>query len=735
MIDPRTGRPAEGVRSASVVASDAATADALATAVLVGAAPGPRVVRRPSPDAGPPGPRGRSRGRSCVVGTRDGVRDRARAGVEPRGGGGESPRHRRGPRRDSSAGEHWFWPGHLLSSPGLAGPGEGPPSRLPQPPVSETSSRDPDEEAVRSHDHTPRRVPRARHREDPRRGPRDVRHRRAVAPRLRPGLRRERPAAGLRGHPARPVHRREGEGDRPAVPRVPRAAAAGGHATCVSPTARSRSTSSSSAWATTPRAWPGRSSSWASSPRPPDVLKQWITEMADRSIPMLHDAVEAFVTQDAELAEKAMEAEPAVDALKRKFNAEVIDLVREQKIPPEAIAPLMTIGRRFERVADQARNVCMEVLYMCTGELAKHKDADTIRILFVDEHNSCRSQIAEAIANCLDQEGFAFASAGLEPGTIDEGTLELLKEKGLDVTRLAPKYIYQVPDLDKFQVTVGLAERVQEAFPRTPRKMVYVDWSLADPSQVEGSPEEMTGGLRGRVRVPLEPHPRAHRGRPRQPPRVEPSTVRPAGEIHEARSPSPIFADPRRRRPPCRRRPRRVRAVGRRAEGDEARNHHHPEQGLRHHGERGPGVGREVPVGGPGRRGRGLRGRLRGGHRRPHPGRGRHRQRQPGHEAPGDGGGGEEHRQEAAGVHGRATTPWRSTSTRTTRSTRSSCPGWPRSTSRAALSHDGHRSVSRSPVSRTTPSSGSAVSPAPGPTSSSATTSSRSGTSPSARGT
>jgi phosphate transport system protein len=222
----------------------------------------------------------------------------------------------------------------------------------------------------------------------------------------------------------------------------------------------------------------------------PDVLKQWIIEMADRSIPMLHDAVEAFVTQDAKLAERAMEAEPAVDALKKKFNAEVVALVREQKIPAEGIAPLQTIGRRFERVADQARNVCMEVLYMCTGELAKHKDADTIRILFVDEHNSCRSLIAEAIANSLEQDGFAFASAGLEPGVIDEGTLELLKEKGLDVVHLAPKYVYQVPDLDKFQVTVGLAERVKEAFPRTPRKMVYLDWTLPDPSQVEGPAEE-----------------------------------------------------------------------------------------------------------------------------------------------------------------------------------------------------------------------------------------------------
>ena len=64
-------------------------------------------------------------------------------------------------------------------------------------------------------------------------------------------------------------------------------------------------------------------------PQPPETLKQWIVEMADRAIPMLHDAVEAFVRQDAELAKKAMEAEPAVDALKRKFNKDLVSLDRK----------------------------------------------------------------------------------------------------------------------------------------------------------------------------------------------------------------------------------------------------------------------------------------------------------------------------------------------------------------------------------------------------------------------
>ena len=38
---------------------------------------------------------------------------------------------------------------------------------------------------------------------------------------------------------------------------------------------------------------------------------------------------------------------------------------------------------------------------------------------------------------------------------------------------------------------VGVAKEAQAAFPRSPRNLVYVDWSVDDPSVVEGSPEEI----------------------------------------------------------------------------------------------------------------------------------------------------------------------------------------------------------------------------------------------------
>jgi protein-tyrosine-phosphatase len=224
-------------------------------------------------------------------------------------------------------------------------------------------------------------------------------------------------------------------------------------------------------------------------PPPPEVLTERVVEMAELALPMLHDSIEAFVRQDPELARKAIAVGPAVYALLTKLNAELIDLLREQKIVPEMMEPLVTIGRRFERVADQARNIAMDVLYMCTGEYAKHPGAETFRILFVGEHNSCRSQMAEAIAQSLNQPKFIFSSAGLDPRPIDATTLQFMKEKGFDLSRMAPKTIYQIPNLDHYQVIVGVAREAERAFPQSPRKMVYVDWSIDDPSRVQGPSE------------------------------------------------------------------------------------------------------------------------------------------------------------------------------------------------------------------------------------------------------
>jgi hypothetical protein len=62
----------------------------------------------------------------------------------------------------------------------------------------------------------------------------------------------------------------------------------------------------------------------------------------------------------------------------------------------------------------------------------------------------------------------------------------------MDISGRSSKLVEQVPNLDHFQVIVALAPAARRAFPPPPTKVVCIDWSLPDPSLVQGSPEEIT---------------------------------------------------------------------------------------------------------------------------------------------------------------------------------------------------------------------------------------------------
>lgn len=214
-------------------------------------------------------------------------------------------------------------------------------------------------------------------------------------------------------------------------------------------------------------------------------------QLAQRSIDMLHQTVEAFLDRDAELARRTMDIEREVDELRRRLDADLLRQQREDRIPLEALTPLMTISRRFERVSDKAKEMCAETLYMCTGEYAKHQGAEVFRILFVDRHNSCRSIMAEAIGNSLEEPKLRFSSAGLDPRSIDPRTLKFLESKGHETSNLRSKSLDQIPNLDHYQVIVALAEVARQVFPPQPTKIVCLDWQIHDPSRVEGSEEQI----------------------------------------------------------------------------------------------------------------------------------------------------------------------------------------------------------------------------------------------------
>ena len=225
-------------------------------------------------------------------------------------------------------------------------------------------------------------------------------------------------------------------------------------------------------------------------PLPLDHLQQ----IANVAIPLLRDAIDSFVRQDPEQARRTIEADEGVDVLRDSLTSDLTQAYRDGKIPFDALNPLIHVTRRLERVSDQARNISMETLYMCTGEYAKHPGSEAIRVLFLDEHNSCESLMAEAIGASLCEPGFVFSSAGVDLRPVDPGMIKFMASKGIDVSRAFPKAMIQVPNAEHQHVIILLSPTAKRAIARGPRKAVVIDWSIDSPQILKGGEKETEAG-------------------------------------------------------------------------------------------------------------------------------------------------------------------------------------------------------------------------------------------------
>jgi phosphate transport system protein len=226
-------------------------------------------------------------------------------------------------------------------------------------------------------------------------------------------------------------------------------------------------------------------------PLPFDIPVDRFSEIANLAIPMLHNAIRAFVDKNPDLARTTMATEKRVNHVRDILSDELVELRQEGHLPLEALPPLITVARRFERVSDQATNICEEALYFATGEYMRHLAREGFRVVFVDETNGCLSRLAEAIGNGFGEKRFSFASAGVDAGPVDPQTVRFLAEKGVDVSGQPSKTLGQIPQVEQVQVIVALCKEADRVIPKRPSKTVGMDWNIADPSEARGTPDQV----------------------------------------------------------------------------------------------------------------------------------------------------------------------------------------------------------------------------------------------------
>src|SRR3989339_1492018 len=122
---------------------------------------------------------------------------------------------------------------------------------------------------------------------------------------------------------------------------------------------------------------------------------------------------------------------------------------------------------------------------------------EKIKVLFICVHNSARSQMAEAFANKYGSGKVFAESAGLEPGIINPLVIEVMKEKGIDISGNKTKNVFDVYKQGKlYHYIITLCDEAQERCPIFPGQAEKLHWGVDDPAAVKGDREEKLAKIR-----------------------------------------------------------------------------------------------------------------------------------------------------------------------------------------------------------------------------------------------
>lgn len=105
------------------------------------------------------------------------------------------------------------------------------------------------------------------------------------------------------------------------------------------------------------------------------------------------------------------------------------------------------------------------------------------KVLFICTHNSARSQMAEGILRKLYGDSFEVYSAGTQPGGVHPLSIEVMKEKGIDISSARSEKVDEYFDTHMDYVVTVCQGSTCPFFPSAGK---VVHKSFPDPSSYEG---------------------------------------------------------------------------------------------------------------------------------------------------------------------------------------------------------------------------------------------------------
>jgi len=212
----------------------------------------------------------------------------------------------------------------------------------------------------------------------------------------------------------------------------------------------------------------------SSSPSGP--LSRELERLGSETLLMLSQSIKAFNELNPEMAKATMLMEEQMENDLDIIYSEL--MANDDRDTVKNMLAMFAVFTQLKRVADQAKNLCEETVFAVTGDTKAPK---IYNILFIDEDNSCQSQIAEAIARKNFPESGRFISAGRQPAAaLNSVMVEFLSNHGVNLAVTAkPNPIDMTPlQLTTQHVIVSLQGPVKSYFDQTPFHTTPLEWDV-----------------------------------------------------------------------------------------------------------------------------------------------------------------------------------------------------------------------------------------------------------------
>lgn len=98
--------------------------------------------------------------------------------------------------------------------------------------------------------------------------------------------------------------------------------------------------------------------------------------MADNAAEMLRNALDAFISEDAETSRRIIRQDDIVDNSYRRVFGELIGMIINDPATTASAAQLLFVAKHLERIGDYVKDICELTVYLTEAAFIKHSRTD-----------------------------------------------------------------------------------------------------------------------------------------------------------------------------------------------------------------------------------------------------------------------------------------------------------------------------------------------------------------------